>query len=97
MATLEERVTALEQQIRAQEQAQSSMDDDLHTISERTRAISHLVQALSITQSEHTEEFRRIRTELAGLKAGQTTIVGLLEELIRRDDERRTDSNGVGD
>lgn len=97
MATLEERVAALEDRLGLVETARTSMDEDQRGLTSQARATGHLVQALSITQSEHTEEFRKVHAKLDKLAAGQTAIVGLLEELIRRDDDQRLGEDGVSE
>jgi hypothetical protein len=63
-----------------------------------------LLNALRETQVEHGMRLERLEvgiSELKGdvseLRGGQGAIVGMLEELIRRDDERRTDPGGVSD
>ena len=53
----------------------ASMDGDLSSINARLSAQHHLIQALSITQGEHTGEFGKLNTKL-------DHIVALLERLI---------------
>ncbi len=104
MASLEERVAKLEERIEMLGQratlAHDTAGDALHV----AHLNAGLLSALRETQVEHgnnltkhSEEFRKVHVELAELKAGQGAIVGLLQELIRRDDERRMDTDGVGE
>lgn len=73
------RVAALELEVRTQSTARTSMDDDQEKMSAQLSALRHLVQALSITQSEHTGMLERV-------ERGQRQIIAMLDVLIRRDD-----------
>lgn len=86
----------LRERIRVLEIAWRGTDHDESTNSAKIRATHHLVQALSITQGEHTsilEELRadmgrvdghlgRLRTAVGELRDGQQEIVRLLTQLI---------------
>jgi hypothetical protein len=86
MSSLEERVAALEEQVAMEAGLRASVDDDVATLGQRVRAMNHLVQALSITQAEHTEEFAKVRTTLGEHGGKLDTIVTLLQTLIERGD-----------
>jgi hypothetical protein len=68
---LRARVDALESALRG-------VDLDQSDNGAAIRATHHLVQALSITQAQHTAWLEELRT-------GQRAIVGLLTTLIERD------------
>jgi len=97
MASVEERLAALETRLGLVETARTSMDEDQRGLLAQSQATGHLIQALSITQSEHTGEFRKVHAKLDKLAAGQETVIGLLNELIRRDDDGRIDEDGVSE
>jgi peptidoglycan hydrolase CwlO-like protein len=78
---LRERVARLEEHVTAVGSVSRSLDDDQETMGRQLAALRHLVQALSITQSEHTEKLERI-------EQSQVRIIALLTELIRRTPER---------
>ena len=61
--TFQERPAALEARVEGEADLPASVDTDLATVSERQRAAIHLIQALSITQGEHSETWSR-HTEL---------------------------------
>lgn len=78
MASLDEladRVAALEERLGVESGLRASMDSDLSSINAKLAAQHHLIQALSITQAEHTGEFAKLHTKL-------DHIVALLERLI---------------
>jgi hypothetical protein len=78
MASLDElagRVAALEERLGVESGLRASMDGDLSSINAKLAAQHHLIQALSITQGEHTGEFAKLNTKL-------DHIVLLLERLI---------------
>ena len=115
-ATLEERVTSLEDRMDEQERLRASQDRDLSDIAESFRKQDRLLKALAETQSEHTRtlakhgqtlaehtqilnehtqtlnEHTQILNEhsqsLAELKGGVTHIIGMLDTLIAREDDR---------
>jgi septal ring factor EnvC (AmiA/AmiB activator) len=104
MASLEERVAALEERLGVVEEVGTSMDEDQRAMAAQVKATNLLVQALSITQSEHTRALTKIQEtvdkhtgELTEIREGQSAILVLLNELIRRDDDQRTGENGVGE
>ena len=55
---LEERVTAIEERLRTESGLRAAGDRDLGEMAQTVRAQHHLIQALSITQSQHTELLR---------------------------------------
>lgn len=86
---LEERVAKLEQRMELLSQrttlASDTAGDALHV----AHLNAGLLSALRETQVEHGGTLAEHTRQLGELKAGQAAIVGLLEELIRRDDEQR--------
>jgi len=80
VSTVEERLTALEERVGMEAGLRAAGDNDLASLSLKMSAQHHLIQALSITQSEHTGEFSKIHTKL-------DTIVNLLTTLIEREDD----------
>lgn len=55
---LEERVSAIEERLRMESGLRASADRDLGDMTQTLRAQHHLIQALSITQSQHGELLR---------------------------------------
>ncbi len=92
MATLEERVAALEERLAMQEGLRASMDDDLSSVAANTKANNLLLQALSITQSEHTKKLDKQGEQLDSLVATMAKhstaldgIAALLAVLVERE------------
>ncbi len=81
LADLQRRVAALEERLNMEAALRAGGDRDLGDISQTLRAQQHTIQALAITQSQHTEVLRR-------MEFGQQHIVTLLTELIDRDENR---------
>jgi uncharacterized coiled-coil protein SlyX len=86
VSTVEERLAALEERVGMEAGLRAAGDSDLASLSLKLSAQHHLIQALSITQSEHTGEFTKIHTKL-------DTIVNLLTTLIERGDGHDSDDN----
>lgn len=89
MSSLEDRVTALEERLGMESGLRASTDRDLGDMAASMRAQRHLIQALSITQGEHTnvlerhtEMLARLEADVTELKGGVAHIVALLERLI---------------
>ena len=61
---LEQRVAAIEEQLRMEAGLRAASDRDLGDLTQTVRAQHLLVQALSITQSQHTAALRRIEDTL---------------------------------
>lgn len=88
MSTLEERVAALERQVREQSTLRAQQDGDLSTLTSGLRAANNLLQALALTQSdqstvlgEHTTALAEIRGEMqAGFAALTTLLTTLIEQ-----------------
>jgi len=57
---LERRVAALEERVGMEAGLRASVDRDLADLGSKIRATHHLVQALAITQSEHTNKLDHI-------------------------------------
>ena len=51
----EERLTALEERMDMESGLRASIDRDLSALAQGQRAMNHMLQALAITQSEHTQ------------------------------------------
>lgn len=87
---LEHRIAALEQRLGMEAGLRASMDADLASINSKLEAQRHLLQALSITQADHTETLRQHTGTLRELKDGQREIIGLLNTLIQGNDSDST-------
>ncbi len=83
---LRERVARLEEHLGAVSTASRSLDEDQETMGRQLSAMRHLVQALSITQSEHTDSLGRIEGRLSRIEAGQALILRGVEQLLARDE-----------
>lgn len=96
MATLEERVAAIEERLGMESGLRASMDSDLSALNMKMSAMNHLIQAVAITQGEHATELARV-TERLDLLNGQAQeqaavlgqIIGMLDTLIGREDGPR--------
>jgi hypothetical protein len=97
MASLEERVAALENRLAVVESLRSLTDADLSALEIKVSANERLLKAMASTQSDHTQALREIRVTLGEHSAHLETVVTLLNELIRRDDDRRTGIDGVSE
>lgn len=84
--SLEDRVTAIEEQLGMESGLRASMDDDLSSVNSKVAAMNHLLQALSITQGEHTREFAKVREAQVKQTAALDQIIGMLGTLIDRED-----------
>lgn len=91
MSTVEERLAALERRVEMESGLRASADRDLSDIATSVRAQRHLVQALSITQSEQTEVLERHTEALSRVEAGIAHILTSLNRLIERDGPRDAD------
>jgi len=83
--TLEERVAELERRVKEEAQLRATVDGDLADVSTSMRAMRHLVQAIAITQGEHTSTMDRHSELLLRLSSGMGDIAAMLDELVRRD------------
>jgi len=77
---LEARVSAIEERLGQEAGPRASQDRDLATIGQRVNATNHLVQALSITQAEHTATL----AEHAGFLASAHDKLDRIVVLLRR-------------
>ena len=100
MASLEERVAAIEEKPGLEAQARASMDDDLTSINAKLTAQGHLLQALAVTQGEHTRQLTKLDTRLTAVGAtldGHTAslqqIITMLGRLIERDGDTNSDDS----
>lgn len=82
---LKARVAALEERLTVTEGLRASMDNDLGSVSAKVTANNHLVQAVAITQSEHTKQLNQITETLAKHSTGLDGIASLLQILIERE------------
>jgi len=92
---LPDRVSALEQQERADRRALGSFDADLSDLQQQRRQDVRLLQSLRDTQVEHGERLGRLETRVGSLEA--TTAAGfaavgsrldVIVELLRQDRDR---------
>ncbi|KAB1920645.1 hypothetical protein F8271_31595, partial [Micromonospora sp. ALFpr18c] len=65
---LERRITAIEERLHMEAGLRASGDRDLASITAHVRTQTHLVQALSITQVEHTTALRELGETVAALR-----------------------------
>jgi chromosome segregation ATPase len=71
------RVTALEETVTGEAALRAAVDHDLSRTDAKLEAMRHLLQALSITQGEHTSDLREVKAKLGD-------IDGKLDEILRR-------------
>ena len=81
----EQRITVLEERVDEQARLRAGQDRDLADIAENVRAQGRLIQALAVTQSEHTQVLAELQN---GMETGMQQIVGKLDLLIERDGGR---------
>lgn len=88
--SIEDRVNALEAQLREQAALRAQQDGDLSGLTQGLRAANNLLQALALTQSDQTAVLAEHTTTLAGLTrrmgevdAGVKTIIEMLGTVIR--------------
>ena len=83
---LEQRVAAIEERLQMQAGLRAAGDRDLASTTAHLRAQTHLVQALSITQAEHTTALRELGETVAALRqdhgAKLDQIITMLERLL---------------
>lgn len=84
MSDLEQRVGQLEADLAELRRLTGSVDRDQSTQQQTLSAMRHLIQALSITQSEHTETLAAHTDALGRIEAGMNGITTMLQELLRR-------------
>lgn len=87
MASIEERLAALEERLGMESGLRASMDTDLASINSKLSAQHHLIQALSITQGEHTGTLAQVRETQVEHTASLRQIIDMLETLIRGNSE----------
>lgn len=78
---LEERVTALEQRLDQEAGLRASVDRDLGSLGQTVRAQHHLIQALAITQGQHTDTLDRHTQSLDAAHEKLDRIIALLTRL----------------
>ena len=79
------RVAALETALAEQSRLRADVDSDLSDVQSTLRAHGHLLQALHITQSQHTEALARLDGKIDELSTGVGRIIVLLDTLIDRE------------
>lgn len=89
---LKRRMAAVEATVAEQSRLRAAVDSDQADMKETLRAQHLLVQALAITQGQHTRQLEaitqkltRLETAVAVVSRGQEQIVGLLNQLIERE------------
>lgn len=75
MSDLERRVTELERRMDMESGLRASGDRDLADLTQRLRAQHHTIQALAITQSQHTEMLDRVHEKLDRIVAMLTRLI----------------------
>jgi chromosome segregation ATPase len=92
VTALEAQLAALTEKVSMESGLRAAVDTDLSGVNTKLSAANHLIQALSITQSDHTQELQRIHQKLdqhtaafASVQTQLTTIVTLLQTLIDQD------------
>jgi hypothetical protein len=87
--SLEDRVKAIEERLSMESGLRAAGDRDLSDLGATVRAQHHLVQALSITQGQHTEALRQLNETVEQVRrdhgAKLDQIVRLLDQLIERE------------
>ncbi len=86
---LEERVAELEDRLGVFEGLRAMTDADLSSVAAQAKATNIVVKALAEDMRDVKKDLRETKRDVREIKAGQEAIVGLLNELIRRDDEQR--------
>jgi peptidoglycan hydrolase CwlO-like protein len=98
-ATIEERVTSLEDRMDEQERLRASQDRDLSDMAATWRVQKDLLQALATTQSEHTEKLDRLERQQEAQRnlLESLAISGLqhTETLARLDRQMRLQDGGM--
>lgn len=95
MASIEERLSALEQQVSMQAELRAAVDSDLSDIAASQRAQALTIQALHITQAQHHDSLRRIEKtlgehgqRLTGIERGLAQVVALLNQLVEQEPQQ---------
>jgi hypothetical protein len=81
---LRDRMSALESMVRREAELRAAVDQDQSDMAGQVRAMHHLVQALSITQSEHGEKLTRMTNWARRHDGRLNRIEEMLEQLLRR-------------
>jgi chromosome segregation ATPase len=64
VTALETQLAALTEKVSMESGLRAAVDTDLSGVNTKLSATNHLIQALSITQSDHTQELQRIHQKL---------------------------------
>jgi hypothetical protein len=93
MASLEERIAAIEDRLGMESGLRASQDRDLADLKTGLRAVNNLLQALALTQADQSRDLAEIVTaqvdqgeRLIRLEGGVQQIIALLNQLIERGD-----------
>ena len=81
MTTLEERVAAIEARLNMESGLRASADQDLADMAAAVRSQRALIQAVAITQSEHSQILDRHSQALVRLQSGVQEIIRMLDRL----------------
>jgi|SRR5580698_4096035 hypothetical protein len=91
LARHDQRLDELESRVGAEAGLRAMMDHDLATLNKKLNANTSLLQALRITQGDHTRMLTRMETDIAELKTGAAKtvialqiIMGKLDDLLGR-------------
>jgi hypothetical protein len=84
MSDIEARLSAVEERLGMQEGLRASQDRDVSDMRDSLRAQTHLIQALAITQGQHTQSLERVFERLDDVDAASLRIIGMLRELLDR-------------
>src|ERR1700733_2644029 len=71
---IESRVGTLETKVETEAHLRAAMDKDMGTLSAKFGVQERLIQAISLTQSEHTSMLRDHTTRLTRLEVGQEEL-----------------------
>jgi len=70
----EDRLSAVEERLAMEAGLRASIDRDLATIAQRQSAANHLIQALAITQAEHTTMLEALQSDLGTVRQDVGTL-----------------------
>lgn len=85
--SLEERVAAIEERLGMEAGLRAAGDRDLADMAATLRSLRALIQAVAITQSEHTQILDRHAERLTRIESGVSQILTLLNRLTDEGNE----------
>jgi hypothetical protein len=77
--SIESRLGTLETKVEAEAHLRAAMDEDMGTLSAKFGVQEKLIQAISVTQSEHTTQLRTINGRLEKVEARLEKVEGKLD------------------